>query len=225
MRILLLLALSGAAWAQCGVERTDVKDLRDKAVVDIHMTPVAATVEELRTRKAPAKIGNNMQRQDSETQVYEVEADITYYKHEDDGDYHVVLSTHGKRKQTMILEIPDPDCAPGNYKETFTQLRAFIDSLDGLEKKDNGDLKKPVHVKAAGVLFFDKKHGQRGVAPNGVELHPALDISLSSTLLASAELQLEREYYGKPWLDAPKGWHWVCSDFNIPSERCYIDKL
>jgi hypothetical protein len=25
-----------------------------------------------------------------------------------------------------------------------------------------------------GVGFFDKKHGQRGIAPNGVELHPVL---------------------------------------------------
>jgi len=25
-----------------------------------------------------------------------------------------------------------------------------------------------------GVVFFDFLHGQRGVAPNGVELHPAL---------------------------------------------------
>ncbi|HEX3156808.1 MAG TPA: hypothetical protein VHV32_19420 [Candidatus Angelobacter sp.] len=39
-----------------------------------------------------------------------------------------------------------------------------------------------------------------------------------------AEEQLMRDYYGKPYLDAPKGWHWVCSDLNIPSERCYIDK-
>jgi len=25
-----------------------------------------------------------------------------------------------------------------------------------------------------GVLFFDKLHGQLGVAPNGVELHPVI---------------------------------------------------
>jgi hypothetical protein len=25
-----------------------------------------------------------------------------------------------------------------------------------------------------GVAFFDKKHGQNGIAPNGIELHPVL---------------------------------------------------
>ncbi len=28
-----------------------------------------------------------------------------------------------------------------------------------------------------GVAFFDVIHGQRGVAPNGIELHPALSFS------------------------------------------------
>src|SRR5207253_1093219 len=27
-----------------------------------------------------------------------------------------------------------------------------------------------------GVLFFDEIHGQKGVAPNGVELHPVIDL-------------------------------------------------
>ncbi|HEV7674400.1 MAG TPA: hypothetical protein VGQ12_07710 [Candidatus Angelobacter sp.] len=184
MRILLLLALSGAAFAQCGVERTDVKDLRDKATVEIHMKPVSATVGEMRKLKPPVKIGNTLPRQDSEKQVYEVVADIIGYKHEafnkstnsGDGDYHVVLSTPGKPKQTMIMEIPDPLCAPGNYKEALTQLRAFIDSLDGKASPTFKTLANPVRVKASGVLFFDKIHGQKGVAPNGVELHPALEI-------------------------------------------------
>jgi hypothetical protein len=182
--VLLVIGSLGSAQAQCGVERTDVKDMRDKAVVDVKMVPVAATVTELRKLKAPAVIGNTLPRQDSEKRVYVVEADIIGYKHEafnkktreGDGDYHVVLSTPGKPKQTMIMEIPDPLCAPGNYKETLTQLRAFIDSLDGKATPTFKTLSTPVRVKASGVLFFDKIHGQKGVAPNGVELHPALEI-------------------------------------------------
>jgi hypothetical protein len=34
----------------------------------------------------------------------------------------------------------------------------------------------PVKARLTGVGFFDRKHGQLGVAPNGVELHPVLDI-------------------------------------------------
>lgn len=33
-------------------------------------------------------------------------------------------------------------------------------------------------VTVTGVLLFDKLHGQRGVAPNGVEMHPLLSLVL-----------------------------------------------
>jgi hypothetical protein len=32
-------------------------------------------------------------------------------------------------------------------------------------------------VSITGVAFFDKFHGQKGVAPNGIELHPVLGIA------------------------------------------------
>jgi len=35
---------------------------------------------------------------------------------------------------------------------------------------------KQIRVRVTGILFFDRLHGQIGVAPNGVELHPVLDI-------------------------------------------------
>lgn len=35
---------------------------------------------------------------------------------------------------------------------------------------------KPTKVRLTGVGFFDRVHGQSGVAPNGIELHPVLDI-------------------------------------------------
>ena len=31
-------------------------------------------------------------------------------------------------------------------------------------------------VRITGVGFFDYLHGQRGVAPNGIELHPVLGV-------------------------------------------------
>jgi hypothetical protein len=39
--------------------------------------------------------------------------------------------------------------------------------------------------------------------------------------LTPAELVTQREYYGKPYLDAPKGWHWICFD---KADYCWIDK-
>lgn len=164
--------------APCGVERTPVKDLKDAAAAQIHLAPEAAAVASLRQMKAPAKWGNAMARQDAEKQVYQVQAEITGYKYERDGDrdYHVVLSAPGQPALTMILEIPHPDCAPAEYKAVFAGLRSFIDSLGPRPSPKFVTLAHPVPVTVSGVLFFDKIHGQKGVAPNGVELHPGIEI-------------------------------------------------
>lgn len=174
-----LVFCSVAGNAQCGVERTPVKDLKDPDAKAVNLTPRAATVAELRQQTAPVKWGNAMARQQTERQVYDVQAQIIGYKFEADGDrdYHVVLSTPGKPAETMILEIPHPDCAPPEYAKQFAALRAFIDGLGPKPSPKFVTLKTPVPVTASGVLFFDKIHGQKGVAPNGVELHPALKLT------------------------------------------------
>lgn len=192
--LLIIPAMSWTAFAQCGVERNDVKDLKDAATREIHFDVKSMTIAALRSVKPPAKIGNTLPRQDGEKQVYEVEAQIIGYKYEADGDrdYHVVISTPGKPAETMIIEIPHPDCAPLQYKQVFAAERAFVDAQARAQapKHQPGPafftFTKPVPVTAAGVAFFDKIHGthknldgtigQVGVAPNGIELHPALKI-------------------------------------------------
>src|SRR5581483_4092400 len=54
-----------------------------------------------------------------------------------------------------------PEPAPGQYTPAFQQAN--------------------VTVTVTGVVFFDFIHGQRGVAANGVELHPVLDIRFGGT--------------------------------------------
>jgi hypothetical protein len=201
VKYLWILLLSASALGQCGVERGQVKDLKDADVKSIHFDAQPMTIAALRTRKPPEKIGNTLPRQTGERQVYEVQAQIIGYKYEafnpvtktGDRDYHVVLSTVGKPAETMIVEIPHPDCAPAEYKQIFAALRAFVDAEAKAQnpKHEPGPtffkLPKPVPVTASGVMFFDKIHGthmnpdgtkgQVGVAPNGVELHPLLKIS------------------------------------------------
>jgi hypothetical protein len=188
MKSIILIFLTASAIAQCGVERNDVKDLKDAAAKEIHFDAKSMTIASLRKIKPPAKIGNTLPRQDGEKQVYEVEAQVIGFKYEKDGDrdYHVVLSTIGKPAETMIIEIPHPDCGPLIYKTIFTELRSFINSLapNHTPGPTFYELPKPVPVKASGVVFFDKIHGthvnldgtegQIGVAPNGIELHPVL---------------------------------------------------
>ena len=63
----------------------------------------------------------------------------------------------------MIAESPSPSCtarATPLSRRQMTQARARV------------QLCAPARV--TGVAFFDFKHGQTGVAPNAIELHPVL---------------------------------------------------
>lgn len=178
MRTLLLLALSGAAFAQCGQERWPVKTLQDPSVREIHFVPVESTVHALREPKQPPNLRtiNPYLRLDGEKQVYTVKALLVGFKREGDGDYHLVLADPVDRKKTMIAEIPEPKCANKKYAAQFEAAAKFIESLGHATAKFK-TLDKPVQVTVTGVFFFDFIHGQDGVAPNGAELHPVLEIT------------------------------------------------
>lgn len=63
----------------------------------------------------------------------------------------------------MITEAPLPACAPRATALRRTQMaeaRAAVGLCD--------------HAVITGVAFFDFQHGQTGVAPNAIELHPIL---------------------------------------------------
>lgn len=172
-----LLALSGAAFAQCGKERWKVKTLQDKSTSEIHMKPVDSTIHSLREPKQPANLRtiDPGLRLDAEKQVYTVKALLVGFKREGDGDYHLVLADPVARKKTMIAEIPSPKCANKKYSAQFEAAAKFIESV-GHATPAFRKLDKPVAVTVTGVFFFDFIHGQTGVAPNGAELHPLLEI-------------------------------------------------
>lgn len=106
---------------------------------------------------------------------FQVKATLTEFKKEADEDYHLVLVSGSN---TMIAEIPDPSCASGSpflggIKIARSQFDAQF-SASGTMKHVN------VSVTVTGVAFFDFIHGQTGVAPNGIEIHPVLDIQFLS---------------------------------------------
>jgi hypothetical protein len=106
--------------------------------------------------------------------VYRVEARLLALFGEADGDYHLVLASLRDPTITMIAEVPDPRCAgacaSGNA-EVYARLRQkLMDRLNSPQSES-----RPL-VRVTGVGFFDFLHGQRGVAPNGIELHPVLDV-------------------------------------------------
>ena len=159
----------------CGKERWSVKTVTDKDAAKVQESPTPATINQL--RQIPAPINPNIRSTSRyspvELTTYEVTGWITVIKSEQDQDYHIVLADD--KGLTMIVESAHPDCAQkSRFENDITQVRAAIDQAFG------GAVHKKIQTRRlatiTGVGFFDRIHGQEGVAPNGIELHPILHV-------------------------------------------------
>jgi hypothetical protein len=166
----------------CGTERWDVKVIKDPAAAEVDVAhPHEATVAQLRELDAPRYSNANV-RSAVEKKVFFVTAYVLGYKREkDDGDFHLVISDDANGATgTMIAELPAAECVEGSAvaarltaaREAFT---AMVQDKPPSEKYRI--LRRPLRVSITGVGFFDKIHGQKGVAPNGIELHPVLGVA------------------------------------------------
>jgi hypothetical protein len=67
----------------------------------------------------------------------------------------------------MVVEIPAPQCAEGTGREE-----------DYKKARENlSVIRKGSVLEVVGIGFFDFKHGVKGAAKNGIELHPVLSIT------------------------------------------------
>ena len=86
----------------------------------------------------------------------------------------------------MIVELPADGCtkgaAPAVRAKMSAARAAFIKACP--DPSSNRFLKLRGTATITGVGFFDVKHGQRGVAPNGIELHPVLGFSVTACTTA-----------------------------------------
>lgn len=165
---------------RCGVARWDVKTLADAAASRVKMTPVPARVETLRALPVPGPIEVHTPRYPQEMQTYTVTAALREAAREQDSDYHLVL-VGATPDATMIAEIPDPACVASQdsaVTSAIKKARTYFDQAFGApaQSPQFTAYQAPPQVTITGVLFFDAIHGQHGVAPNGVELHPVLDL-------------------------------------------------
>ena len=173
--LLSLLLFPISSYSQCGKERWDVKTLTDPDTTFIDFDNIiSTTIHDQCELPKPSKI-KNKPRLKSERTVYELIGYVTSFKLEDDRDYHVVIEDP-ETEETMVVEILDPDC-PGiestSRYETFKEVRDWFKKLF---KPTSSFKTKRVKVKLTGVGFFDFIHGQRGMAPNGREIHPVLSM-------------------------------------------------
>jgi hypothetical protein len=167
----------------CAVFRWDVKTLTDPKADQVSPTVVDTTVHDLVNLPFAVHVPLHLPRAGGPTfapvelTTYRIAAKLEGWKiSADDGDIHLVVHDP-TTDESMIVEFPDPKCTG---KANGVQRTEMTDARHAVEQSCPGStLRTSFHTLSGeatitGVVFFDKKHNQTGVALNGIELHPAL---------------------------------------------------
>jgi hypothetical protein len=167
-------ALNGS----CGVERWSVKTGTDAdaGLINLQST-TQTTIASLVSLPAPTTLPSNNRIQPTETTIFQVHATLTEYKLESDSDYHLILSDGSGN--TMISEIASPACV-GSSSVLLPGIQNARSEMDAHYTVTSSFQTANVPVIVTGVGFFDFFHSQTGVAPNGIELHPVLDVQFGT---------------------------------------------
>ena len=159
-----------------GNDRWDVKTLSDPDTTGINFNPISTTVSNLITIQPQNTVSTNTPRFGIEFKTYTLQCHIREFKLSDDGDLHLVLVDLSDTSKTMIGEIPDPVCDAVQQSVRYAQIKQvrkdFQNTLLTTAQVDPHAIYTII-----GVAFYDKVHGQLGVAPTGIEIHPVLYIS------------------------------------------------
>src|SRR5438067_10948392 len=165
--------------AQCGIDRWPVKITSDPDASLVSRLVVPTTIGYLRTIPATRPLPQANRVAPVEQTIYSVTATLIAFKADDDSDYHLVLSDDEGR--TLIAEIPSVGCSSGGvFAQDIATARSVFESRLSASAQFR-IVSMPVEVR--GVGFFDFLQGQRGVAPNGIELHPVTAISFAPITL------------------------------------------
>lgn len=177
--------------AACGVERWSVKTGTDPQASSVNLsTYISSTIYNFHQSTRPGSLPSNGRVSPRETTQYRLSGTLTKYVREADSDYHLVIKDSAGR--TMIVELPASNCVgagspfgPG-IARARSQFDARFTATTSMKTTST-----PVTIK--GVGFWDYIHGQTGVAPNGIEVHPVLDITFGTSALSTPEMLVSEE--------------------------------
>jgi hypothetical protein len=160
-----------SALAACGAERWAVKTLADGQARKVNFRAHATSVSALR-RLPPTH--TYARATGVERRTFRIKARLVETKIEDDQDIHLVVADPRARSHTLIVEFPAPACTTHSVKRSamLQARRAFVSACGQPAKSSFHFLHGTATL--TGVGFFDFNHGQTGVAPNAIELHPVL---------------------------------------------------
>lgn len=172
--------------AACGVERWSVKTGTDPQASSVVLsTYVSSTIYNFHQSVRPGSLPANGRVSPRETTQYRLSGTLTKYVREADSDYHLVIKDSAGR--TMIVELPASNCvgAGSPFGTGIARARSQFDARFTATTSMK-TTSTPVTIK--GVGFWDYIHGQTGVAPNGIEVHPVLDITFGTAALSTPDM-------------------------------------
>jgi len=175
---LVLLVDTPAAAVTCGSQRWPVKTGTDADIAQADLTQIVPkTVSDMIALAKPPSRPQANRVTPTETTVFSITAFIVHYKQEPDSDHHLVLDDGSGN--TMVAEIPHPGCIQGSTPDAIStgiaQARAAFDGQFDATTKFQ-DAIPPMPVTITGLGFFDTPSHGTGAPPNGIEIHPVLDI-------------------------------------------------
>jgi len=165
--------------AACGVERWSVKTGTDPQAPSVSLsTYISSTIYNFHQSTRPSSLPSNGRVSPRETTQYRLSATLTKYIRESDSDYHLVIKDSSGR--TMIIELPSSACvgAGSPFGPGISRARQ---QFDGRFTATTAWKSTTTPVTIKGIGFWDFLHGQTGVAPNGLEVHPVLDITFGTS--------------------------------------------
>lgn len=171
------------AFAQCGVERWSIKTGTDSGASSIPLsTWTSSTIYNFSQSTRPATIPSSSRVAPRETTQYSVSGTLIKYKREDDSDYHLVIQDGAGRQ--MIIEIPSPNCVGGG-SPWGSRISTARSQFDSRFTATTSFKTTSTAITVRGIGFWDFLHGQTGALPNGLEVHPVLNVSFPAAAVAS----------------------------------------
>ncbi len=164
----------------CGQERWPVKTMSDSMASQVDLTPIDTTVSDLTSLRAPKALPQNGRVVPTELNTYRLTARLVEAKLEADNDVHLVIADPKNTNDTMIVEIPSPACPAVSKSRVQQQISTVRQEFVG--RFGTPPTTHFEHIsgtaRITGIGFFDFQHGQTGVAPNAIELHPVIDLQM-----------------------------------------------
>jgi hypothetical protein len=169
-RVLTTAAAFTTSYPSCGGEH-HFRWAAKKSTAQENLTAIGATVTGMLNWAPRIDLGKDLAswcaaRAGRELKQYRVSGWVrTIKKGEDDGDWHVELTSAQASAvaNCIVVEIPNP-----SYASEFATARSDLTSLtNGSTLDDTGKLSPPVRLRFTGAAFDDGWHGPHGSMPSG----------------------------------------------------------